>query len=414
MAPLAMPSMTVGNNRFTYLEHTDDKSGANAARHLKITHNWVERSKTRPPQSVRIAGLSGQTAAAARARMWCSSGTPPRTPTARPSPIIISSFRTIPTMRWPMSPNFDKYISRTPDKGKARYTLPRPGLLTHGKTYYWHVKAKDANGVWGPWSDTWSFTAEGPAYPVNLAIKHNAASGIGTLTMERQPGGNGRPPSTGYTAATRRASRSMTPPIKSNLATRKGSPTRFPRTSWPRSPALPWMLWAWATRFRTPTRPITASWRWTAWSRRSGDSDYVEAPRPFIFSTPVTSAPAGQPYRYQVKSIRSLGDLTRRDAAKPKPGTKFWKIEPLRFSLTQKPGWMSINADTGLITGTSDGTGGTVTVSVTLTKEHRLVHDKDAIVWGNEYEQSRTYETVGPVTQQFSGAWRDRQMSPGS
>jgi hypothetical protein len=62
---------------------------------------------------------------------------------------------------------------------------------------------------------------------------------------------------------------------------------------------------------------------------------------------------------------------------------------------------MSINADTGLITGRSDGTGGTVTVSVTLTKEHRLVHDKNNIVWGNEHEKSKTYETVGPVTQQF-------------
>jgi hypothetical protein len=140
--------------------------------------------------------------------------------------------------------------------------------------------------------------------------------------------------------------------------------------------------------------------------KRSGDSDYVEGPRPFIYSAPLTSAPAGRPYRYQVKAIRSIGDLTRRDAAKPKPGTKFWKIEPLKFSLTQKPSWMSINADTGLITGTSDGTGGTVIVSVTLTKEHRLVHDKNNIVWGNEYEQRKTYETVGPVTQQFvvSGA----------
>ena len=62
---------------------------------------------------------------------------------------------------------------------------------------------------------------------------------------------------------------------------------------------------------------------------------------------------------------------------------------------------MSINPDTGLITGTSDGTGGPVIVSVTLTKEHRLVHDKDNIVWGNEYEASKTFQTVGPVTQQF-------------
>lgn len=71
------------------------------------------------------------------------------------------------------------------------------------------------------------------------------------------------------------------------------------------------------------------------------------------------------------------------------------------FSLTKKPAWMSIDSDTGLITGASDGTGGTVIVSVTLTKEHRLVHDKDNIVWGNEYEASKTYESVGPVTQQF-------------
>jgi hypothetical protein len=114
--------------------------------------------------------------------------------------------------------------------------------------------------------------------------------------------------------------------------------------------------------------------------------------------------PTAKPFnshRYHVKTIRSLGDLTRRDAAKPKPGTKFWKIEPLKFSPTQKPAWMSINAETGLITGTSDGTGGTVTVNVTVTNEHRLVHDKDNIVWGNEYEQSKQYETVGPAVQQY-------------
>jgi hypothetical protein len=62
---------------------------------------------------------------------------------------------------------------------------------------------------------------------------------------------------------------------------------------------------------------------------------------------------------------------------------------------------MSINPDTGMITGNPDGTGGTVVVRVALTKEHRLVHDKDNIMWGNEYVSSKTYETVGPVTQTF-------------
>ena len=92
--------------------------------------------------------------------------------------------------------------------------------------------------------------------------------------------------------------------------------------------------------------------------QKSGESDYVEAPRPLIYSTPVTRAPVRQPYTYQVQATHSLGDLARRDAARPKPGTRFWRIEPLEFSLTQKPSWMSIDRDTGLITGTSDGTGG--------------------------------------------------------
>ncbi len=28
----------------------------------------------------------------------------------------------------------------------------------------------DANGVWGPWSETWAFTARGPAHPVDVAV----------------------------------------------------------------------------------------------------------------------------------------------------------------------------------------------------------------------------------------------------
>ena len=36
MAPLAMPSMIVGSNSFTYLEHTDNRTGANAARHANM------------------------------------------------------------------------------------------------------------------------------------------------------------------------------------------------------------------------------------------------------------------------------------------------------------------------------------------------------------------------------------------
>jgi len=71
---------------------------------------------------------------------------------------------------------------------------------------------------------------------------------------------------------------------------------------------------------------------------------------------------------------------------------------------------MGINPETGLITGTSDGKRGTVIVSVTLTKERRLVQDENAVVWGNEYENSETYESVGPVTTAVHRRWEQERV----
>jgi hypothetical protein len=399
MAPLAMPSMVVGDNSITYLEHTDNKTGANAARKLRITHTWVERSKTRPPQapgSNVYPAKGGESDGTDVVFQWNAANDPDG------DAITDYHFQLsdCPDMRWPMSPNFDKYISRTPDKGKTCYTLPRPGLLTHGKVYYWHVKAKDSNGVWGPWSSTWSFTAQGPAYPLDVALKYNPEAGTGTLTWSTNP--VGRPPAKyrvygsdekGFTV--------HDAPYEVNLGETKDLANPFPANFVAEVTGTSLEVVGVGNALPNANKAYYRVVAVDAGGKRSGDSDYVEAPRPFIYSAPVTNAPAGQVYSYQVKAIRSLGDLTRRDAAKPKPGAKFWKIEPLKFSLTQKPSWMSINADTGLITGRSDGMGGTVIVSVTLTKEHRLVHDKDNIVWGNEYEQSTTHESVGPAIQQF-------------
>ena len=68
-------------------------------------------------------------------------------------------------MKWPISTNFYKLISNTPDRGKEKYTLPQGGLLAPDQKYYWRVRAKDEMGVWGPWSSTWSFTPRGPSSP---------------------------------------------------------------------------------------------------------------------------------------------------------------------------------------------------------------------------------------------------------
>ena len=399
MAPLAMPAMTVGDNTFTYVEHTDSRTGTNAARHLRITHTWVERSTTRAPHASASpvypvnGGESDGTDVVFR---WMAALDPDG------NAITDYHFQLSDhiDMRWPLSPNFDKYISKTPDRGLARYALTRPGLLTPGRTYYWRVKAKDAHGVWGPWSDTWHFIAEGPAYPIDVAMQFDAHTGTRTLTWHANPVGRMPVKYWVYGSDEQGFTVHDTPyDVKLGETTELANP--FPSNFVAEVTGTSLDVIGVGNALPNANRAFYRVVAVDSHGKRSGDSDYVEAPRPFIYSTPVVHAPGGQVYQYQVKAIRSLGDLRRRDNTKPRPGTRFWKIERLTFSLTQKPSWMRIDANTGLITGTSDGTGGPVTVSVMLTKEHRLVHDKNNIMWGNEYERSRTYETVGPVTQRF-------------
>jgi hypothetical protein len=399
MAPLAMPAMTVGTNVFTYLEHTDEKTGKNAARNLRITHTWVERSKTRPPhapQSPVYPPDGGQTDGTDVTLEWKAATDPDG------DPITDYHFQLSdrPDIRWPLSPNFDKYVSKTPDKGETHYSLPRPGLLSHGKIYYWRVRAKDSKGVWGPWSGTWQFTAQGPEYPVDVALNYHSQTGIGTLTWNANPAGR-RPAKYRVYGSDEKGFAVNDDPYEVNLGDTKEIANPFPANFVAEVTDTSLDVLGVGNPLPNANRAYYRVVAVDSNGKRSGDSDYVEAPRPFIYSAPITNAPTGQRYTYQVKTIRSLGDLTRRDAAKPKPGARYWKIEPSKFTLTQKPNWMSIDPETGLITGTSDGTGGTVVVSVTLIKEHRLVHDKDNIMWGNEHEQSRTFETLGPVVQQF-------------
>src|SRR5262249_48249220 len=73
--------------------------------------------------------------------------------------------------------------------------------------------------------------------------------------------------------------------------------------------------------------------------KRSGPSDYAAAARPFIYSKPPDTARVGTEYRYQVTTVRSLGDLRLR-VVEGKEVASFWDIERPRFVLTQGPAWL--------------------------------------------------------------------------
>ena len=180
MAPLTLPEMGIGSNTFTY---TDESPGA---RRVQITHQWVERSASRPPEAPAepiFPPAGGTTAGTAIAFQW--------RPAADPDGDAIADYHfelsARADMKWPLSMSFAKLISRTADAGQARYTLPGPGLLNPGTTYYWHVRAKDGQGVWGPWSPTWSFTPGGPAPPQSVRLEFDRQRNRGVLRWAPNP-----------------------------------------------------------------------------------------------------------------------------------------------------------------------------------------------------------------------------------
>ncbi len=54
---------------------------------------------------------------------------------------------------YPLSPNFDQLTF----SDRPEWPVPE-GWLVAGQTYYWRVRACDAQGAWSPWSHAWRFT----------------------------------------------------------------------------------------------------------------------------------------------------------------------------------------------------------------------------------------------------------------
>jgi len=60
---------------------------------------------------------------------------------------------------------------------ERRCSWSRRIVLRHGATYYWRVRGRSTDGVWGEWSPTWSFVAAGPGMPRDLKITYDQATG---------------------------------------------------------------------------------------------------------------------------------------------------------------------------------------------------------------------------------------------
>jgi hypothetical protein len=135
--------------------------------------------------------------------------------------------------------------------------------------------------------------------------------------------------------------------------------------------------------------------------KRSGPSDFAEAPRPILHSRPVTEARVGSQYRYQLSTIRSLGDVRTR-VVDGRETMNYWDVETPGFALQQGPAWLTLDADTGLLSGVPDRPGKcAIVVTATIDQPLRSL-DARTLSWGIEKIVSTGTQRIGIAIQKFT------------
>src|SRR5262249_30665335 len=162
--------------------------------------------------------------------------------------------------------------------------------------------AKDAQGVWGPWGATWSFTAGGPAPPPDVRVEPppRASRRIGR-PWKPWPGGG----KAVYEPVFWRAPEGVYPPDRAG--SREDGAADLPRTF---AANLAGELADTELIVLGPGLDLPnankAFYRVVAVDaagKRSGPSDYAVAPRPFVHTRPPDRAAVGAAYRGSLATI---------------------------------------------------------------------------------------------------------------
>ena len=211
--------MVVGQNNFAY---SDQSTGE---RKVRITHEWVERSASKPPLAPPAAIYPRRWRQGRWHRRHLSLGGPfgPRRRQDCRLPL-----RALEPARHAVAA-VDELLQADLADGRPRQGpihAARPGLLTPDRQYYWHVRAKDDKGVWGPWSKTWSFTAQGPAYPLEVTLSYDQGR-IGTLRWKPNPVGR-QPAKYRVYGSDEKGFSVSDVPYKVNVGASKELPSPFP------------------------------------------------------------------------------------------------------------------------------------------------------------------------------------------
>jgi len=243
--------------------------------------------------------------------------------------------------------------------------VPYTGIFSPDTTYYWRLRCRDHWGVWGDWSDPWTFTWQGPRVPVNVRFEQQEQ----TITLHWEPNPRGEQP-VRYDVYGSDEKGFSIHKQQHNVPGRGAVPGNFlgQTTGTFMVVVSPEATEAAANKVFYRVVAIDAH------GTQSGCSDYAELPHPFICSKPTANAKVGQAYAYQVKCLSSLGDYQcKQDPAAnhKKYAYRFWDTDENTFKLIQGPRWLAIDAKTGVLSGEPDaGDVGSVTVKVEATTQY--------------------------------------------
>ena len=331
MAPLSLPALELGENE---VQFTSESAGQ-----IRITHGWEEQvtdPAPDPPSEPDLPPDGGVVAGTQFTFSW------PAVEGAIDYHFALSDRQ---DMKYALSPVFEKLTSKTPANGAAEWQVPFEGMLNPDQTYYWRVRARNGEGLWGDWSPTWSFTPNAPGTPLSVDVSPDWDDR--TLTLSWQPNTEGKPPvryeiyasdERGFTANrgphTVVAGKSEHETFPANLLTRTDSTS--------------------LTVAGPDCESCYAFYRVVAVDAaeiRSGPSDFAEAPRPMIVSTPPPQAVVGESRTYPVRVTSAIGELRAERVGNKNYVSEFREADELRFLVDEgPPEWVQIDEKTGVFT----------------------------------------------------------------
>ncbi|MGQ9649153.1 MAG: hypothetical protein ACUVXJ_03510 [Phycisphaerae bacterium] len=174
----SLPSLHAGSNRIRFSGRFDIDPGDSPtlAKPIVVDYRWRDLPDLpvpRPPAAP-VHPVPGGTFGFNQTLRW--------QPAEIPAPAGISGYEVYisprPDLAWPVMPNTHRIV----DGSQPAMQLVSPDVLRHGATYYWRVRGRSTDGVWGEWSPTWSFVAAGPGAPRDLRVAYDQATGSTLLT----------------------------------------------------------------------------------------------------------------------------------------------------------------------------------------------------------------------------------------